>query len=1325
MKKLYIRFTSENAWEEEASLPSRIFFHWYGRIMGVTDKPLEMDDLPKVPEHLKSDKEHDRFCESWEAAEASWTFIAPIKSKKDALLDEKKSKINTKPEDAEESDLPVEGTKVMQKGLLKVMVKAYWKPALMAACFKFLHDALSFINPQVLKMFIRWISVCAESTSIQEGVLLALLLFVVSTVQTLLLHQYFWVGSNAGLKVKNSITSFLYQKSLNISSQARGMFTHGEIVNMMTVDAQKFQDIFTYIHMIWSGPLQIGLSLYFLWQELGAAIFSGIAVMILLIPANAFVGKKIGEIMRALMQTKDKRMKTISELVTAIKTVKLYAWEVFFASWIDEIRQKELDQMWKRAKVAVFMSLTWSVSPFFITIAAFATYVLRDPVNNVLTPEKAFVSIMYFNLLRFPMQMFPMMLMQVIEARVSVTRLQNYFNLPELKDSEKTPGKSGTVKIENGSFTWKKSEGATLEDISIDIKKGELVGIVGHIGSGKSSLISAMLNEMDQLGGSVALAGTVAYVPQDAWLQNATLKDNIIFGKQLDEAYYKKCVAAASLRDDLDILQSGDQTEIGEKGINLSGGQKQRVSLARAAYSNPDIILFDDPLSAVDPHVGKEIFTNLIGRESILKSKTRVLATHATQFLPMCDRVVLLSKGKILDIGKYEDIWARNPEFHMILKADSSATEKKAEEIEAPTKSKLSVKESKDKALDGKITEKEESKSGTIDFSVLRKYLEAFGMFQFFFAMLMNTIRYGFWLGENLWLADWSDSTKPANGTVEECVTRYRRETDIFESAKDLMVDDPEEPLSIGVRLGVYGGFGIVQSVFVIVVALSFSLGGIKASRGIHDQVIQSILRFPLSFYDKTPSGRIINRVGKDIDVVDAQLIRTLEMWTHCFLRVLFGVFAIVSGSVWYLVFLPFFGIVYFKIQRIFVATTRQLKRIESVSKSPIYNHFGESIHGASTIRAYRYKSRFQSHNFKLIDQNNQANYYGSIIAYRWLAVRLEILSHLLVLTAALIFVWAKEHTTAGKVGFALSTALGMSQTLNWAVRQTSDLENHAVAVERLLEYTDKDEFPHEAEWEGKDKLLESWPDKGELKMENFSLRYRKNLPPALDDLSITIKGGEKIGICGRTGSGKSTFVLSLFRLVEAEEKSSFIIDGVDCREIGLHDLRKKLTIIPQEATLFSATLRKNLDPFGEYSDADIWRAIELSHLKGFTDTLAKGLDHEIAEGGGNLSAGQRQLVCLARALLRKTKFLILDEATASVDNETDQLVQTTIRKEFKDCTILAVAHRIDTIDDSDKILVMDKGKIAEFDSPTALKAIDGGIYSELFKASGSHEASS
>ncbi|CAG5076678.1 Oidioi.mRNA.OKI2018_I69.PAR.g8518.t1.cds [Oikopleura dioica] len=405
-------------------------------------------------------------------------------------------------------------------------------------------------------------------------------------------------------------------------------------------------------------------------------------------------------------------------------------------------------------------------------------------------------------------------------------------------------------------------------------------------------------------------------------------------------------------------------------------------------------------------------------------------------------------------------------------------------------------------------------------------------------------------------------------------------------------------------------------------------------------------------------------------------------MWTHCFLRVLFGVFAIVSGSVWYLVFLPFFGIVYFKIQRIFVATTRQLKRIESVSKSPIYNHFGESIHGASTIRAYRYKSRFQSHNFKLIDQNNQANYYGSIIAYRWLAVRLEILSHLLVLTAALIFVWAKEHTTA-------------------------------------------DEFPHEAEWEGKDKLLESWPDKGELKMENFSLRYRKNLPPALDDLSITIKGGEKIGICGRTGSGKSTFVLSLFRLVEAEEKSSFIIDGVDCREIGLHDLRKKLTIIPQEATLFSATLRKNLDPFGEYSDADIWRAIELSHLKGFTDTLAKGLDHEIAEGGGNLSAGQRQLVCLARALLRKTKFLILDEATASVDNETDQLVQTTIRKEFKDCTILAVAHRIDTIDDSDKILVMDKGKIAEFDSPTALKAIDGGIYSELFKASGSHEASS
>merc|ERR1719468_1483719 len=299
-----------------------------------------------------------------------------------------------------------------------------------------------------------------------------------------------------------------------------------------------------------------------------------------------------------------------------------------------------------------------------------------------------------------------MMLMQVIEARVSVTRLQNYFNLPELTDSEKTTGEAGTVKIENGNFTWKKSEGASLEDISIDIKQGELVGIVGHIGSGKSSLISAMLSEMDHLSGSVSLSGTVAYVPQDAWLQNATLKDNIIFGKKLDEVFYKKCVNSASLRDDLEILQGGDQTEIGEKGINLSGGQKQRVSLARAAYANPDIILFDDPLSAVDPHVGKEIFTNLIGRDSMLKGKTRVLATHATQFLPMCDRVVLLSKGKILDVGKYEDIWARNPTFHAILKADASAAEKTAEEP-AEKKSKVSIKESKT-SQDGKITEKED-----------------------------------------------------------------------------------------------------------------------------------------------------------------------------------------------------------------------------------------------------------------------------------------------------------------------------------------------------------------------------------------------------------------------------------------------------------------------------------------------------------------------------------------------------------------------------------------------------------------------------------------
>ena len=536
--------------------------------------------------------------------------------------------------------------------------------------FKLSHDLLAFAMPQLLKIFIRWIG--DEDSQRQWGFIYAGALFVVPVMQTIFLHQYFWLGTGNGLIIKNALTAEIYRKSLVLASRSRAIYTHGEIVNLMSVDAQKFQEISTYLHMIWSGPLQISLSLYFLYRELGASLFSGIAVMLILIPINSKVFKIIGTVMRDLMQYKDKRIKALSEMINSMKVVKLYAWEPFFESWIRQTRLDELYCLWRKAIAGIWMGIGWSVSPFLVTLAAFTTYIYSDTVNHILTPERAFVSITYFDLIRFPMQMLPMMFIQMVELMVSVKRLQNFFNLPEQEEQdrgsdEKNP--AGSVEIKNASFKWEKSaEDETLSDISIKIEPGELVAVVGHIGSGKSSLVSACLNEMEKISGSVRLSGSVGCVPQEAWLQNATVEENITFGGEMNRSYYKKCIDAAALTTDLSLLPSGDQTEIGEKGINLSGGQKQRVSLARAAYNAPDIVLLDDPLSAVDPHVANEIFDKLISDKSVLRSKTRLLVTHATQFLPRCDRIILLSKGKIVDQGTYQAVYDNNPSFHPILK---------------------------------------------------------------------------------------------------------------------------------------------------------------------------------------------------------------------------------------------------------------------------------------------------------------------------------------------------------------------------------------------------------------------------------------------------------------------------------------------------------------------------------------------------------------------------------------------------------------------------------------------------------------------------------
>ncbi|XP_038135455.1 multidrug resistance-associated protein 1-like, partial [Cyprinodon tularosa] len=866
-----------------------------------------------------------------------------------------------------------------------------------------------------------------------------------------------------------------------------------------------------------------------------------------------------------------------------------------------------------------------------------------------------------------------------------------------------------SISIVDGVFSWSRTENPTLRRLNVSIPEGSLVAVVGHVGSGKSSLLSALLGEMDKVEGSVAVKGSVAYVPQQAWIQNSTLKENIMFGQEMREDWYQRVVEACALQPDLEILPAGDQTEIGEKGVNLSGGQKQRLSLARAVFCDRAVYLLDDPLSAVDAHVGKHIFDHVIGPQGLLRDKTRVLVTHGLSYFPQTDLILVMVEGEITEVGSYQQLLAKEGAFAEFLKTYANVEQSEDGGLAAEAKSEAAALENGDvppligssaataqttasaetdggtdlnkKAKNpemGKLTEADKASTGRVKLAIFWAYLKAIGVILSCISLLLFLTHHVVSLFSNYWLSLWTDDPV-VNGTQPYRLT----------------------------RLGVYGGLGLTQGVAVFGYSLSMSIGGIMASRYLHQSLLYDVLRSPMSFFEKTPSGNLVNRFAKEMDTIDSVIPNILKMFMGSMFNVLGSCLIILFATPLVAIIIPFLGLLYFFVQRFYVATSRQLKRLESVSRSPIYTHFSETLLGTSVIRAFGEQERFIQQSDQRVDHNQKA-YYPGIVANRWLAIRLEFVGNCIVSFAALFAVMARDQLSPGIMGLSISYALQLTTSLTWLVRMSSDVETNIVAVEKVKEYSSTGK---EAQWHHQPPTVPpGWPTQGCIDIQGFGLRYRHDLDLAIRDITITINGGEKVGIVGRTGAGKSSLTLGLFRIIEAAEGQIFI-DGVDIAKLGLHELRSRITIIPQDPVLFSGSLRMNLDPFDSYSDEEIWRALEFSHLKNFVSGLTNKLGHECSEGGENLSVGQRQLLCLARALLRKTKVLVLDEATAAVDMETDNLIQSTIRSQFEDCTVLTIAHRLKTIMDYTRVLVLDKGQMAEFDSPSNLIASRGLFY--------------
>ncbi|KAH9514953.1 Multidrug resistance-associated protein 1 [Bulinus truncatus] len=1224
--------------------------------------------------------------------------------------------------------------------LLKVLGQMVATPLLIGLVQKVISDIFLMLSPILLSLLISYAE-NKDTDFVWKGYALGVLLFLTQMAKSVLFNFSFWMSQIVGMQMKTTLVAAIYKKALTMNSESKKDSTAGEIVNLMSVDCQRVQDVMNFFFFAWTTPLQVVIAIAVLYSYIGVSVFAGLAVLLLTVPLNSYVAAKQQELQVENLKHKDARLRLTNEALCGMKVLKLYAWEPPFHRKISDIRSNETGILLKIAYLNVLISVCFNAAPYLIMLATFAVYVNISDENH-LDANRAFVALSFFNLLRVPLGLLSTIISMSVQAIVSVERINSFLCTGDLRPDNviKDSRANFAIEVENGTFTWDTSSSPILKNINIKISEGKLYAVVGPVGSGKSSLMCALLGEMERLTGIACIKSKVAYVPQQAWIQNATLKDNILFGKPFNKKRYKKVIEACALERDLEILSAGDMTEIGEKGINLSGGQKQRVSLARAVYSNADIYIFDDPLSAVDSHVGKHIFNSVIGRKGILKGKTRVLVTHGAHWLPMVDSIIVLDNGEIKESGSYEDLMAHNGAFAEFIRTYLLQGEEDKEtslETTAPrvwndgengtsdytsgdeavgrlsrvpgrrtmsltyessltsslflhSQTVIYEEEDRRNPSSGKLVQAEKMEIGKVKMAVFWTYAKATGTFAIMMSFLFFVLFQVASAWSNFWLSDWTEDSYLANLSLIR--------TDHYKETNDYY-------------LYIFGVFGITQVVFLTVHNVLYWVRMVVAAKRLHFGMLTSIVRSPMSFFDTTPLGRIMNRFSRDIEVVDNNLPIIIRDYLSTLFTCIMTLIIISMNTPLFLTLVFPIMIMYYFIQNFYIPTSRQLKRIESVTRSPIYTHFSETISGGPTIRAYDASARFIKESKTRVDKN-QSYYYISLAANRWLGMSLELLANIIILGSA-IFAVVTPGINGGAVGLSVSYAIQVSSNLVWMVRQMSDLETNIVSVERLKEYS---ELPSEADWIiPQRRPVPGWPLEGRVKFSNYQTRYREGLDLVLKGITCEFKPGEKIGIVGRTGAGKSSLALALFRLIEAVE-GNISVDGIRISDIGLHDVRSRLTILPQDPVLFFGTLRMNLDPIDEYDDSQIWNALTSAHLKDFVENIPEGLAYEVGEEGQSLSVGQRQLVCLARALLKKTKILILDEATAAVDMETDTLIQNTIRTEFSDCTIITIAHRLNTIMDYDRIMVLDAGLVKELDSPSNLLANPRSIFYSMAK---------
>lgn len=1448
-----------------ASLLSKCTFFWLVPLLRQGyRRPLELADLGFLPEKHTNENQYRRFNE--------------VYSKEKAKAEAKGAQVS----------------------LWCCFLKTYWRTALAGGLIKVIGDVIGLIGPLSISLILEYVDNVTTNKSptlsadsyptadevLSNGYILSFIILIATFMQSTFSNNFNHIAIMESVHVRSALQSLVYLKSLSIASD----IDVGMAVNHMSVDSFNVMLLFSMGHYIWAVPVKLIILLVLLYKQLGYSALVGAATIYVLAPLQYWICTKLSELQKESLSISDKRIKHTSELLQGIKLLKLHGWEKVYANMVKQIRKEELAVLKKDAIFVALNTFITQGSAILLTLVTFSLYSVIE--GRPLTPSQVFSGLALFNQLTVPLYIIPVVIPIVINAIVSTKRLSEFLSQPEvgteapwrkkddipkavvefhpesgsvllnirdtelldkflastgddsdvfLSDAYSPIDSPAVINMNHAYFTYDtNTKIPILQDMNITVPTGKLTIIIGPVGSGKTTLLAGMLGELTPYKGTVHWANTtcIAYVPQKPWLLNATLKENILFGQQYDGRRYHQVIQACALQPDIDLLPARDMTEIGERGFNLSGGQRQRIALARAFYSPAKAVILDDPLSALDTHVGVHVFEQGIRSLLLRRHRTVVLVTHKQDLLIHASKVIILEGGKIRCQGNLAEIeklepdlttvlsrstkrevapgrdnttkerhklmrmitkqslylansgstqdlrqqprpvmlsrqlshdpssplplhdlsnddasaaprnsctprptsvgfrfkasvstdsmhsastgcsntsslirspWMRSPPSRLSSRVSNTAEnfieeEEEYEENEEKKKGELLANGTDQIGDDGltgpllggpdgeeaqwKVIEEEDREQGKIPCSVYLDYMRACRLLLVALVCVLFAANQGARLGSDFWLTGWSEASRDINVTVPAS----------------------QDELAWGYLMG-YLGLSVFCIVLSLVTNMSAQLVSLRSVKVFHNNMIDNIVQCPMRFFDSNPIGRIINRFSSDMGVIDKKLPVTLPVLLRFLMLCLSAILVDVCVTPYFLIVVVFVVAVYYYIQSFFRHSSRELQRLDSITKSPVFSHFSETLSGLSTIRAYREESRFVERMNDHINDNNLA-FIMVNCANCWLGISLDYLGGVILFLATVSSLTAAimGTTSTSFVGIAMTYTLLVPIYLNWLVRQVSNVEMYMSSVERVNKYCN---LPIERVSSPVDVPLD-WPSKGEVRFEKVTMTYEAGLDPILRNVSVTIAPGEKVGICGRTGSGKSSLVMSLFKMVPISEGKIFV-DDIDISMVPCDVLRSRLAIIPQEPILFSGTIRQNLDPKRAHTDEELWNVLEKAHLKEIV-VLYGGLDGEVTEEGSNFSIGQKQLFCFARALLQPSKVLILDEATSSLDANLDNLIQETVLNEWADSTVLAIAHRVTGLLNFDKIIVLEAGHIVESGSPAELKQKRGSIFMSLLK---------